>query len=81
MSTSFELVSGFSTTLETWQSLYQEVALTLRQKNREVTLSKSMIQSTLQRNQLLEAKREQLEQQLSDLEGLIDDRVFSLGEQ
>jgi len=81
MNTSFELVSDFSTTLETWQSLYKEVALTLRQKNREVTLSKSMIQSTLQRNQLLEAKREQLEQQLSDLEGLIDDRVFSLGGQ
>ena len=81
MKTFFEFVSDFSTPLETWQSLYKEVALTLRQKNREVTLSKSMIQSTLQRNQLLKAKCEQLEQQLFDLEGLIDDHVFSLGEQ
>lgn len=73
----FESVPAFSTTLETWQSLYKEVVLTLCQTNREVNLSKSLIQSTLQKRQLLEAKCEQLEQQLSALESLIDHRVFS----
>ena len=77
MNKSFEFESDFSGTLEAWQALYQEAALMLYQKHREVALSKSMIESTLARNQLLEARREQLEQQLSDLEDLRDHRVFS----
>lgn len=81
MNTSFELASDFSTTLETWQTLYKEAVLRLYQTNREVALSQSMIQSSLQRRQLLEAKRERLERQLSDPEDLIDNHVFSCGEQ
>ena len=77
MNTSFELSSDFSATLETWQALYEEAVLRLYQTNREVTLSKRMIQASLQRRELLERKHEQLEQQLSDLEDLIDNRVFS----
>lgn len=81
MKPSFELASDFSATLETWQGLYQEVVLRLYQTNREVTLSKNMLKSTLARIELLEEKHEQLEQQLSDPEDLIDNRVFSWGEE
>ncbi len=77
MKTSFELSSDFSATLETWQALYKGAVLRLYQTNRELALSESMIEASLQRNQLLEEKHEQLEQQLSDLEDLIDHRVFS----
>ena len=77
MNPSFELSSDFSSTLETWQALYQETVLRLYQTNREVALSKSMIEASLERSQLLEAKHAQLEQHLSDPEDLIDNRVFS----
>ena len=74
MNPSPELVSEFSDSLESWQSLYKEAILILRQKKRELALSKGLVQSTLQNIQLLEAKREQLQQQLVDLEHSLGDQ-------
>lgn len=48
MNTSFKFESDFPGTLEAWQTLYQEAVRMLYQKHREVAISKSMIESTLE---------------------------------